>query len=54
MTVLVEAFRCGYPDELLMRGPNPEIPDQDAQIAFKTRWPESLLKPMLVEDDVAV
>ena len=54
MTVLVEAFRCGYPDELLMRGPNPEIPDQDAQIAFKTRWPETLLKPRLVEDDVAV
>lgn len=54
LTVMVEAIRCGYPDELLMGGPNPEIPDQDAQIAFKTLWPENLQKPLLVSDDVAV
>ena len=54
MNVVVEAIRCGYPDELLSGGPNPEIPDQDAQIAFKALWPETLQKPRLVEDDIAV
>jgi tRNA-Thr(GGU) m(6)t(6)A37 methyltransferase TsaA len=28
----------GYPDRLLMNGPNETVPDQDAQIAFRNRW----------------
>ena len=52
--VTVEAIRSGYPDELLAGGVNPEIPDQEAQIAFKVLWPESLQRPRLVEDDIAV
>lgn len=52
--VTVEGIRSGYPDELLAGGPNPEIPDQEAQIAFKSLWPDTLHRPRLVEDDVAV
>lgn len=30
----------GYPDSLLLHGPNDKIPDHQAQIAFKEIWPD--------------
>lgn len=36
--VTVSHITPGYPDRLLLAGPNPTVPDQDAQIAFQERW----------------
>lgn len=44
--VNVELIAPGYPDRLLSRGPDNLIPDQEAQIAFKTRWPDTLFSPL--------
>jgi hypothetical protein len=41
-TVLISHIAPGYPDRLLMRGPDNFIPDQAAQIAFRARWTEAL------------
>ena len=36
--VTVSHITPGYPDRLLLHGPNPLIPDQEAQVAFRSRW----------------
>lgn len=38
--VLIEKIVPGYPDSLLLNGDNTQIPDQEAQIAFKQIWPD--------------
>jgi hypothetical protein len=40
LQVLIEQVVPGYPDSLLSNADNTQIPDQDAQIAFKLIWPD--------------
>lgn len=40
LEVVVIFISPGYPNHLLLAGPNTEINDQDAQIAFKAIWPD--------------
>ena len=40
LEVVVIFISPGYPDHLLLAGPNTESNDQDAQIAFKAIWPD--------------
>jgi hypothetical protein len=42
----VDLITPGYPNRLLLRGPDNLIPDQEAQIAFQTRWPDSSLSSL--------
>jgi len=39
-TVYIERIVPGYPDTLLLDPGNDQIPDQEAQIAFKQIWPD--------------
>jgi hypothetical protein len=36
--VTITQLLCGYPDRLLLAGENETIPDQAAQISFRTKW----------------
>lgn len=38
--VLIEKIVPGYPDLLLLEALNTNIPDHEAQIAFKQVWPD--------------
>jgi hypothetical protein len=47
--VILEKIVPGYPDELLMTGDNEQIPDQEAQIAFKQIWPDEPKLPFALQ-----
>jgi hypothetical protein len=40
LQVLIEQVVPGYPDSLLLNEDNNQIPDHEAQIAFKLIWPD--------------
>jgi len=48
--VSIEKIVPGYPDSLLLDQDNNQIPDQEAQIAFKQIWPDEQKYGSMLED----